>query len=993
MASLNWRGLHLALSTILLLCLRTYPASGDEEAAILENRVAAFLSAKCVSCHRPDNAKGELDLTTREGLLRGGINGAGVTLGDAETSPIYTRSLVFDDLPPEMPEQGEPLTAEESQDLKRWIEAGAPWAAGRVLTEQPKADESWWAFQPLAASLGSIDEFIQAKLDQHQLDFSPEADRRTLIRRLALDLHGLPPTYEEVEAFVNDADPQAYAKLVDRYLDSPHYGERFAQHWLDIAHYADTHGFERDQRRDHAWHYRDYVIRSFNEDKPYDRFLEEQIAGDVLWPEDEQSVIGTGFLASGPWDFVGQVETQSAELRRSARALDLDDMVTQVMTATVAMTVNCARCHDHKLDPISQQEYYQLQSVFAGERRADRSASETMLQHYERTKDQLTDRLNAIDAEIGPLEGQGINLAKVVGPGIDPRNGRTQPKPLGGLDDVVVNRYSTTEVPFVDGVFIPSGSADEDGIIASSTAIRLPGLPSTSGNAWDSIRNGPVNNQHSSELGGIDFASPEHSLLGLHANAGITFDLHDIAQSLTKAIEPSDASLRFTAKVGYFGASGDYYADAWVFVDGECIAKFKHLRRQDGLQTIDIKLDPTKRFLTLVSTDGGNGYSMDQIGFGDPQIKLAVPVEITDTNRSQLNELRRQRTEINQQLQALEPPPTFYGVVANEQIPDVRLLTRGDPESPTGEPLQPAALKALKMLDAKLGTAATLSGQRRAALAAWITNRNNPLTPRVIVNRMWHWHFGKGIVTTPSDFGFGGGQPSHPELLDWLAAELIRRDWSLKEIHRLILNSRTYRQTSYPEPSRTSETAARIDTDNRLLWRQNPWRVEAEVIRDAVLFVSGNLNFQRGGPGFEDFTYKEEYAPVYTYITADQPALWRRSIYRYKVRTSPSRFLLTLDCPDTANFTPDRLSTTTPLQSLALYNNEFMLQQAQHLSERIEQEAGMDPAQQVRRAFELVLSRRPTEQESQLAQQVVTEQGLFVLSRSLLNSNEFVYVD
>ena len=999
----NWRSHWLAISASWLLCFQSQSASGDDDSALLEARVTASLSRKCVSCHRPDNAKGDLDLTTREGLLRGGIDGVAITLGNAETSPIYTRSLVVDDLSPEMPEQGEALTAEESRDLKRWIEAGAPWSAGLILKEQPKADQRWWAFQPLAigdsqqqrqtVSPESIDQFIQSKLEQSQLAFSPEADRRTLIRRLAFDLHGLPPTYEAVEAFVNDPDPQAYAKLVDRYLDSPLYGERLAQHWLDIAHYADTHGFERDQRRDHAWHYRDYVIRSFNEDKPYDRFLQEQIAGDVLWPEGEQSVIGTGFLAAGPWDMVGQVETQSAELRRSARVLDLDDMVTQVMTATVAMTVNCARCHDHKLDPITQEEYYQLQSVFAGAMRTDRSASEKMLQHYEQTKDHLTDRLTEIEAEIRRLEGRGIDLAEIVGRGIDPRTGQPQPNPLGDLDDIFVNRYSTTEVPFIDGVFIPNGAADADRVLGSSSGLRLPGLPSTSGKAWDSIRNGAINNQHSTELGGIDFAGPEHSLLGIHANAGITFDLQEIARTLTKSLEPSDATIRFTAKVGYFGAPGDYHADAWVFVDGERVAQFKQLRRQDGLQSIDIEIDATKRFLTLVSTDGGNGYSMDQIGFGDPHVKMAVPLDLSDTNRTRLDELRLQRTEIDRQMRALHPPPTFFGVLADEQLPEVRLLTRGDPESPTGEPLPPAALTVLRMLDANLGTAATPSGDRRAALAAWITDRKNPLTPRVIVNRLWHWHFGKGIVDTPSDFGFGGGQPSHPELLDWLADELIRRNWSLKEIHRLILNSRTYRQTSYPVASRAAETANQIDSDNRLLWRQNPSRVEAEAIRDAVLFVSGKLNLERGGPGFEDFQYQEEYAPIYTYVTQDQPKLWRRSIYRFKVRTSPNRFLLSLDCPDTANLTPARLTTTTPLQSLTLYNNEFMLQQAQYLSERIKTEVGVAPRQQVRRAFELTLSRRPTEQESLLAERVVVEQGLFVLSRSLLNSNEFVYVD
>ncbi|MCA9201303.1 MAG: DUF1549 domain-containing protein, partial [Planctomycetales bacterium] len=218
---------------------------------------------------------------------------------------------------------------------------GAKWPDGVVIKEKAKADGSWWAYQPLKCNGATIDDFIRAKLAEHGMKPSPQADRRTLIRRLSFDLHGLPPSPEEVDAFVSDPDPQAYEKLVDRMLDSPHYGERFARHWLDIAHYADTHGFERDQRRDNAWRYRDYVIQALNDDKPYDRFLQEQIAGDMLWPDDEQAVIATGFLAAGPWDFVGQVETKSPELQRSARSLDLDDMATQVMTATLATTVNC----------------------------------------------------------------------------------------------------------------------------------------------------------------------------------------------------------------------------------------------------------------------------------------------------------------------------------------------------------------------------------------------------------------------------------------------------------------------------------------------------------------------------------------------------------------------------------------------------------------------------------------------------------------------------
>ncbi|HUG69419.1 MAG TPA: DUF1553 domain-containing protein [Pirellulaceae bacterium] len=986
-------------------------ATAADEPFDFGQQIAPIFEQHCVRCHSPGNSKGEISLATFDDLESNEY----VIAGDPGGSYLIELVTSQDGAPPSMPKDALPLTDDEVALMRRWIEQGAKWPQKIVVKERSKADASWWSLQPLNVTrllesssnapksesrATTIDDFIRAKLNAHNLTLSPRADRRTLIRRLSFDLHGLPPAPEAVDAFVNDPDPQAYEKLVERTLDSPHYGERFAQHWLDIAHYADTHGFERDQRRDNAWRYRDYVIGAFNEDKPYDRFLQEQIAGDVLWTSSEQAVIATGFLAAGPWDFVGQVETKSLELRRSARALDLDDMLTQVMTATMAMTVNCARCHDHKLDPISQQEYYQLQAVFAGVRRDERVVSDTALKQYEEKRNLLIAQRNKLEFEIGRLEGQGLNLADIVGGGnglgtgtyrsaIDPRNAKVQTSDFGKLDNVVTNQFSPSDFEFIDGVFIPDGDVGKADIPISSTGITIKGLPKTSGDAWDMIRNGPVASQHSPELGGINFTEDGHSLLGLHANAGITLDVSAMRRRLIG--EP--LALRFTAKLGYFGAVGGHYADAWVFVDGKQVAHFPKLRRDDGLQNIEIELPPSSRFLTLVATDGGNGFSMDQIGFGDPIVKLDVAAELTSEERERHAELRRERLEVMAKLDALGPPPKFYGVVAESAVPEVQLLTRGDPESPIGDALRPAALGSLAMLNSELGTLQSSEGERRAALALWITHPDNPLTRRVMVNRLWHWHFGRGLVDTPSDFGFGGGRPSHPELLDWLAEELVRHDWSLKAMHRLVVTSEAYQQTSYVNDGADTVSARRIDADNRLLWHQNPRRIEAESIRDSVLFVSGKLNPQRGGPGFEDFQYQEAYAPIYTYITADEPALWRRSIYRYTVRTTPNGFLTTLDCPDPANLTPTRMTTTTPLQSLALYNNDFMLRQARYLAERIKQDVGPEQQAQITRAFELAFGRRPTERELRLAEDFVHQQGLFALCRSILNSNEFVYVD
>lgn len=985
----------------------------DDSQKLFETQVGAVLSAKCIACHQPGIAKGGFDLSTREGMLRGGEGGAGVAPGKPDESPVYLRSVAVNGQTPEMPAKGEPLTAQEASALHEWIEKGAVWPEKFVIKEKAKADASWWSLQPLNVASRSpnaagpdaphavpqatptIDDFIIAQLAGHGLTLSPQADRRTLFRRLSFDLWGLPPTPEDVEAFVQDPDPEAYAKLVDRLLDSPHYGERYARHWLDLAHYADTHGFERDQRRDNAWRYRDYVIQAFNDDKPYDRFLQEQIAGDVLWPDDQQAVTATGFLAAGPWDYVGQVETPSGELRRSARSLDLDDIATQVMTSTMATTINCCRCHDHKLDPISQQEYYQLRAVFAGIKRSDRVVSDAALKQYEDTQAGLAAKLQLIEFEIGKLEGAGLDLADMVGggnglgsgtnrQGIDARSGEVQTRDFGALDNVVTNTLVKTKSEFINGVFIPDGEAGQATIAVSTTGVTISGLPKTSGAAWDLIRNGPIASQHSNELGGIDFTKDGHTLLGLHANAGITFDLDAIRR------ESHQTEMRFTAKLGYFGAAGGFHADAWVFVDGQRVAEFSQLTRDKGLQEIDLNLSVEARFLTLVATDGGNGFSHDQIGFGDPKLKPAVAATLSDDEQMRLTQLRQERTSAKERLSAIGPPPRFYGVVGEQPAPPVYLLIRGDAESPEGEPLSPGALASLSMLNPSLGNTDTREGERRAALAHWITHPDNPLTPRVIVNRLWHWHFGQGIVNTPSDFGFGGDQPSHPELLDWLALQLHQESGSLKALHRLILNSQTYQQQSRHDPD---AAGAKVDADNHWLWRQNPQRLEAEAIRDAVLLVSGQLNSERGGPGFQDFTYEEAYAPIYRYITADKPALWRRSIYRYIVRTTPDRFLTTLDCPDPANLTSKRLTTTTPLQSLALYNNDFILRQARYFAQRVESEAGVKPVEQVRRTFQRCLGRLPTEQEQRLAVSFVEQHGLFALCRSLLNSNEFVYVD
>ena len=567
---------------------------------------------------------------------------------------------------------------------------------------------------------------------------------------------------------------------------------------------------------------------------------------------------------------------------------------------------------------------------------------------------------------------------------MDPRSAKVQTRYFGALGNVVVNKFNPSPFDFVDGVFIADGKGGSAKIPVSSTGLSVTGLPKTSGKAWDMIRNGPVASQHSTKLGGIDFKDANQSLLGIHANAGITFSLDAFRKAL------GQAELRFTAQVGYFGAGGNFRASAWVVIDGKIEESFKKITRADGLQAIDLAISADSQFLTLISTDGENGYSMDQVGFGNPMISPASPKEAKAEELARVEELRDSVRKLRKQLEDLGTPPKFYGVVKTKAMETIRLHERGEPESPVGDPLAPGALSALQMLDPNLTDITAPETERRLALANWITHEDNPLTYRVIANRLWQWTFGNGLVTTPSDFGFGGDRPSHPELLDWLAIFLKQNNGSLKALLREILLSKTYRQQSIFSDQNPGFSK---DTANRLLWRQNPRRMDAETIRDSVLLVSGKLNNQRGGPGFEDFAYKQAYAPEYNYITADSPKLWRRSIYRFVVRTTPNRFMTTLDCPDPANFTPKRLNTTTPLQSLALFNNDFMLRQARYLGERIERSAGPNLEEQVEMAFRLAFNRSAKLEESQISEAVIEKDGLFALCRTLLNANEFVYLD
>jgi len=652
-----------------------------------------------------------------------------------------------------------------------------------------------------------------------------------------------------------------------------------------------------------------------------------------------------------------------------------------------------------------------------------------------------------VRSEIAKLSGEGLDLADMVGGGdghgtgvkgrgISLRDGNLVTAPLGYHRDIAANRLQKIEpnpLGFVQWVFVPEGSNPVP--VAFQQEVKLP---ATSGHTWDAIRNGPLAAQRGTAINGVDFAAKDHSILGLHANSGITFDLAKIrAANGLKA-------MRFTAELGFGAApnAANTLADFTVFVDAAERFQRRKMKKSESAH-LDVEIPADAKTLTLVATDGGDGIGSDLLFLGDARLAPAMnESKLAEADREKLKSLQAYAAKLGASIKALPVPPKVYATISEPVPPAVRVQRRGNPEDAQQE-VTPGAMAWTKHAAVDFGGNATHEGERRVAFAKWITEPANPLTRRVLVNRLWHHHFGQGIVNTPSDFGLGGDRPSHPELLDWLAGEFLKGGWSLKHMHRLICTSAAYRQSSVaaegtrraipetgerkPEIGKAdaagenlpeiraerSETAAgggganpkseiqsarllpsaaTVDAQNRLLWRQNPRRLDAESLRDAVLAVSGKLNLERGGPGFRDFNYTEAYAPIYDYITPDRPELWRRSIYRFIVRTTPHQFMSTLDCPDPANLTPARVQTTTALQALTLSNNEFMLQQARHLAMRIENEIGSREAA-IRRAFALAFQRAATDAEVRAASPLVAAQGLFALCRMLMNANEFTYFD
>ncbi len=873
------------------------------------------------------------------------------------------------------------------------------------------AGETWWAYRPLrpfpvpvlqtasdAQLRNPVDAFVARRLQDRGLGFSPEADRRTLIRRLYIDLLGLPPSYDDVQRFVHDRHPAAYERLVDRLLASPHYGERWARHWLDVAHYADTHGFDKDKVRLNAWPYRDYVIRSFNQDKPYGRFVMEQIAGDVLFPDSPDGVVATGFLVAGPFDWVGQIEVRNGTVeKKRVRNLDRDDMVTTVFNAFLSTTIQCARCHEHKFDPISQEEYYGLQAIFAAIDRADRPYDPDPKVAAKRRE--LTRRAESLQQAVARLDR---TIHERLRPVLEPLR-RELDRLMAGI---------TAE-----------GKRPEFGY--HSAIEREPWKEK-----WVQVDLGravPIHlialvPCHDDFAGiGAGFGFPPRYRVEVaddpqFRNATVLLDLTETDQP-NPGLVPQAVVLEPPVVARYVRVTATKLAERrrrndFIFALAELIvldAEGRNVARGASVRALDwVEGPPRWRVSNLVDGIYVGEWSVERLR----QLAALQKASRRALARAEVVRLRQQRAslaaelaEVQQQLAALPAQQLVFAAATDFKpignfVPTrgrprpVYVLRRGDVKQPV-EPAVPGAIGCLAGMPRELGiTNETPEGQRRAALARWIAHRDNPLTWRSIVNRIWQYHFGVGIVATPDDFGRMGERPSHPELLDWLAVWFRdQAGQSLKRLHYLLVTSTTYRQTSFVVGP-MARRAQRLDAQNRLLWRMNRRRLEAEVVRDAALAVADILDRRMGGPPYRNFKFIDDHSPHYLYHDYDPATMEtrRRSIYRFVVRSVPDPFMEVFDFPDPAVVTGRRNETLTPLQSLVLFNDPFILYVAEKWAERLERQWS-DPASLVVAATREALGRDPSPEELELLSDLVRDHGTAYLCRVLLNLNEFLFVD
>ncbi|MBL9185558.1 MAG: DUF1553 domain-containing protein [Verrucomicrobiaceae bacterium] len=953
-----------------LACLFTL-ATTSALAVDFVREVRPIFEKHCYECHGPKKQKNDYRLDIKSVALKH------IKSGESSESTLFRFvSGLEKDTP--MPPKSK-LSSAELETLKRWIDAGANWPDGvDVAKLEDKTD--WWAFKPLSKPQGqSVDAFIQTKLREKGLTPAPRADSRTLIRRLFFDLTGLPPDPSDL----TDLTDEKYEALVDKLLSSPRYGERWARHWLDAVHYGETHGYDKDKPRLNAWPYRDYVIRALNNDKPYARFIEEQIAGDALYPGTVDGITALGFIAAGPWDYIGHAEVPETKLDgKIARHLDRDDMVQNAIGTVCSLTIQCAQCHNHKFDPISQEDYYSLQAVFAAIDRTevDYYPDDASMQKFaalQKQKKRLADQIAALEAPLKQKAGEAYTALSKRIDGAAEKGSNPNAKPDFGWHSAISPTQDATKWVQVD--------------LGKSVQVERIVLK-------------PCYDDYGKIGGGFGFPvrfkievsdDPEFKtgVSLVWRKHDVTF-MQDFANPGLKPFETGTAGddgvtgrfVRVTA-VKLALRKGDYIfalAELEVYDSktGPNLAAGKPVSSLDSIEA-----PPRWRKTNLTDGIAPESRSEEDKKHLIRQRDALMLAQADEATKKQLVALRKERDS----LPALPAPQKVYaGAVhygsgafkGTHGTPrTIQVLKRGDMKQPA-QKVGPNTIQALAgLFDIPFELRGQDEAARRAALAKWITHPNNALTWRSIVNRVWQHHFGRGLVETANDFGRMGAKPSHPELLDWLAVT-FRDDLggSLKKLHKLIVMSEAYRRTSFP-------TRSANELENSFYARQTRRKLDAEAIRDSILAVSGKLDLTMGGPSFQDFVIdKPQHSPHYEYHLHDpeDPKSHRRSIYRFIVRSQQQPFMTVLDCADPSMRVDKRNESLSPLQALAMMNNGLTVSMAKHFATH---------AGSVKQAFLLALAREPNAEELTALEAYAKREGLENACRVILNLNEFSFVD
>lgn len=893
-------------------------AATGSQAVDFEKDILPILEENCLDCHGPDKQKSGFRVDQRATMLAGGDSGiAALVPGDWEGS--YLMEVVTGvDEDMVMPPKGDPLSKEDIALLKEWVSAGADWPGQMEADAEEGTD--LWSFQPverpeIPEDKGSpVDAFLNAKLKENGIAANGEAGARELIRRVSVVLTGLPPTPERVETFLTEYEKnseKAYTDLVDELFASPHFGERWAQHWLDVIRWAETNGSEANLYRKNAWIYRDYVIRAFNEDLPYDQFLTEQLAGDQLGEGD-----ATGFLVAGPHVPAATVGREPSAIRQ-ARADRMDEIMQTVGASILGVTVGCARCHNHKFDPISIQDYYSLTAVFQGVEFGGRWPEYNNDNPREKRAEEI--RKEMFKERVALQEGAGQ--------WVEDWGGFTELRFPAKTTKALRIEFDRKGVGVDElQVYGPADYNENVALASKGTTLKTDDSMTKPGNELSKANDG------------------EFGTMAWRANGSED----GTAKPWVEVHFPGVTEVnRFR-----FSSNREYYFETdYLETNGGSLPGFKVLALQD---------DGTWQ-------EAGNTGWAKKLLEKNPELQAS-----SDRLQTLIEEIKEEGPR--------------YSFVGRFQKPEVtHVFQRGSPENPRDE-VMPAGFE---VLEGDFGLdSATPDSERRMAFAKWVTSPTHPLTARVMVNRIWQHIFGSGIVTTGGDFGFAGAEPTHPALLDWLAAEFVHptltesEPWSMKTMIRMLVMTDAFRRSSAP-----NEKANAIDANAALLWRFPPHRAEAEVIRDGILQASGKLDLELGGRSFRIHNVKKTYAQ-WQVVDNHGPDTWRRMIYQERMRRVDDQIFTAFDFPDCGQVRSKRPVSTTPLQALNLLNSPFVVEQSGFIAERAKREAGDEESAQIARVFQLLLNRSPDGDELEACEGV----DLVLVARSLINSNEFAFL-